>query len=268
MIKHKRRFIALTIAFPLAFAATTLPAQASEGEDIAQRTAAVVEELGTSPVADNTTVTLPKRGGGNLVVDGEDGKLKIDLPGKGKGAVDNDDLTVVYDAPIADTSVAAQPTEDGARVIISIDSPAAPERFDFPVSGDVDRLILDETDGSVFAFDADNEPVGYFETPWAVDANGTAVPTRFEVDGLTLTQVVEHRGGDFQYGIVADPAWNGKWAKKIAKLFMACLGIAGMTELSLRKLFPTVQDAAKFVVRRLGVFAAISCGGGIIRELI
>ena len=34
------------------------------------------------------------------------------------------------------------------------------------------------------------------------------MPTRFEVAGTTLTQVIDHKGADFVYPIVADP-WFG-----------------------------------------------------------
>src|SRR5690606_35224627 len=41
--------------------------------------------------------------------------------------------------------------------------------------------------------------------PWAIDAEGRQVPTRYEVDDEGVTQVVDHRAGDFAYPIVADP---------------------------------------------------------------
>ena len=43
--------------------------------------------------------------------------------------------------------------------------------------------------------------------PWAVDTNGTKVPTHFEINGTELTQVIKHKGGNFTYGITTDPDW-------------------------------------------------------------
>ena len=44
--------------------------------------------------------------------------------------------------------------------------------------------------------------------PWVVDSHGMSVPTHFEVEGgANLVQIIEHRGGDYTYGIVADPWW-------------------------------------------------------------
>lgn len=45
----------------------------------------------------------------------------------------------------------------------------------------------------------------------AVDANGAAVPTRYEIDGTTLTQVVE-TDARTAYPVVADPScWWWVW---------------------------------------------------------
>ncbi|MFT4298368.1 MAG: hypothetical protein QM597_01835 [Aeromicrobium sp.] len=68
-------------------------------------------------------------------------------------------------------------------------------------------MIL-RADGGVDLFEESGEIIGNVDPPWAVDAAGAEVPTHFEVDGLTLTQVVEHIGGDWEYGIVADPSTN------------------------------------------------------------
>ena len=65
-----------------------------------------------------------------------------------------------------------------------------------------------EPDGAVLAFGPDGQVVARLAPPWARDADGRSVPTHFELDGLTVVQIVEHRGGGFAYGIVADPWWN------------------------------------------------------------
>ncbi|MCP9490345.1 MAG: hypothetical protein MSC31_10790 [Solirubrobacteraceae bacterium MAG38_C4-C5] len=35
------------------------------------------------------------------------------------------------------------------------------------------------------------------------------MPTHYEVDGTTLTQVINHRDGAYEYGVTADPFWMG-----------------------------------------------------------
>lgn len=93
------------------------------------------------------------------------------------------------------------------RALVHIDSADAPERFDFPIGGDV-AALRPTGDGGVEALNAEGELIATAPAPWATDANGVAVQTHYEINGTTLTQVVEHRGGNFAYGIVADPWWN------------------------------------------------------------
>ncbi|WP_229054318.1 hypothetical protein [Aeromicrobium sp. Leaf350] len=79
-------------------------------------------------------------------------------------------------------------------------------------------------DGSAQAYNGQGDLISIAATPWAVDAAGRPVPTHFEINGLSLTQVVEHRSAEFAYGIVADPWWNpfswpwGKWVSRSKKV--------------------------------------------------
>ena len=61
-------------------------------------------------------------------------------------------------------------------------------------------LLLD--DGSVSVSDG-RKFLGAIDFPWAVDAAGRALPTRYEVSGSTLTQIVDTREAEFP--VVADP---------------------------------------------------------------
>ena len=56
----------------------------------------------------------------------------------------------------------------------------------------------------------DGENVVALGAPWAVDAAGTDVPTRYQLDeNGTLTLEVDHLGGtNYVYPIVADPCWR------------------------------------------------------------
>jgi hypothetical protein len=55
------------------------------------------------------------------------------------------------------------------------------------------------------------EPIAEIAAPWAVDANGKAVPVRYTVDHDTVVMHADH--DDAAYPIVADPTvrlgWNG-----------------------------------------------------------
>jgi hypothetical protein len=62
-------------------------------------------------------------------------------------------------------------------------------------------------DGGAEALDAGGVVIAMAAPPWATDATGDTVPTYDEIDGTTLVQIVMHRHGDYDYGIVADPVW-------------------------------------------------------------
>jgi hypothetical protein len=149
--------------------------------------------------------------------------------------------------------------------LIHIDSADAPERFEFQIGGDVTELRLN-ADGSVGALDQRGAEIATAARPWAVDDAGVRVPTHFETDGTTLTQVIQHRGRDFAYGIVADPWWNpftwdwdkigsyiAKGAKKTAKVALcaSAIGVAvypGAKAYKAIKKLGGVKEAAKLFV--------------------
>ena len=60
-----------------------------------------------------------------------------------------------------DAQVAVQPTGEGFRALVNIDSADAPERFEFPVGGEVVELRK-LADGSVLAIDGAGTQVGRF----------------------------------------------------------------------------------------------------------
>lgn len=64
-------------------------------------------------------------------------------------------------------------------------------------------LLLDN--GSVSVSDGENF-LGGIDAPWAVDAEGRSLPTRYEISGSTLTQVVDTT--DATFPVVADPTVN------------------------------------------------------------
>lgn len=105
-----------------------------------------------------------------------------------------------------DSSIVFQNIKAGGhRALIYIASPLDPAAYEFNVLGAA-QLVLSE-EGMVEALDNNNNLVAVINKPWALDQNGLSVPTYFEVNGMTLRQVVEHQSGQFTYGISADPFW-------------------------------------------------------------
>lgn len=90
-----------------------------------------------------------------------------------------------------------------------INSPEAGESFTYDVhSTDQVRIELGESGGAFFV--AGDNVVGGVLAPWAVDADGVEVPTRYAVKDGALVQIVEHIGGGYAYPIVADPTYYGE----------------------------------------------------------
>lgn len=227
-IKRAIRGVALVSAMALLTALGTTSAMADTATDSSDSatTAAQISDAvaatGTETADDNADIDISATDGTG-VVNTPDGQLTMSTPSSGDGQTAPDGLTTVYDGSADDTSVALQPTDTGLRAAIAIDSASAPEDYSFQIGGDVASLVLND-DGSVTALSADGTPIAQAPTPWAMDADGNTVPTYYEVDGTTLTQVVEHQEGEYSYGIVADPWWNpfswpwGKWVKKTASV--------------------------------------------------
>ncbi|KZX22314.1 hypothetical protein [Rathayibacter tanaceti] len=155
---------------------------------------------------------LPADGGSVITTNG----AGIIMPAQGAPVVS--DGNVVYDGQHSGSKIIAQPTATGLRSLVYIEDSSAPERYDFNFN-DASRLQV-LPDGAVAVLgepEGTEEPLlGVVAAPWAKDLNGQSVPTHFEVEGTTLTQVVEHKEGNYAYGIVADPDWNACAAGAIA----------------------------------------------------
>ena len=175
---------------------------------------------------------LPAAAADGASLETEAGVLEVSVPTARGEALESSSTERVFETTSADALVAVQSTAEGLRSMIHINSAAAPERYEFKISGDVTSLRL-APDGGAVALGTDGAIIGIAPVPWAVDANGVAVPTHFEVEGTTLIQIVEHHAGTFAYGVVADPLWNpfswpwGKWVSKSEKTIVSVLKKCG-----------------------------------------
>ncbi|GAA1353246.1 hypothetical protein [Falsarthrobacter nasiphocae] len=97
----------------------------------------------------------------------------------------------------------------------------------------------------------------------AVDALGTPLATYLEATLSARDTALPETEDDTQAEGIIHP--------EVKRIIGACLGIGVPGAISAETVirwFNTPQKAAKFIVRRLGVFGAISCAGGIIWEYI
>lgn len=116
---------------------------------------------------------------------------------------------VSYDNNNGSTSVAVANADGSLTVATVIGDESAPTRYDYAYSLPAGGALVADANGGVLVVDVTGFPMATVEAPWAYDANGNAVPTRFEINGSTLTQIVDHSGA--AYPVVADPTVNYYW---------------------------------------------------------
>lgn len=170
--------------------------------------AAPVADVGDGFVAAvaGNEVELPADPAEPLVLRGPGGEISVGLPlveGVDDGVVDPSGA-VVYESDASPVSLAAQATVDGGmQVLVVIEGPNAPTEYRFDLLLPVGAVLVATPAGGAEVVGADGGTVVTVPPPWAVDANGNAVPSTYRIDGVTLVQTVDNRGA--AYPVVADP---------------------------------------------------------------
>lgn len=166
---------------------------------------------GTQIAAGEMTISIPDSPADAVSIDGpRNDDFSISLPTElnlenGSTAADG---TVVYNSADADSGAAVQALDDGSvRMQTVIPDAGSTHEFTYNLEGGF--APAEAEDGSMWAIGLDNagDPAAYsIETAWARDANGNDVPTRYEIRGESIVQVVTPNA-DTAYPIVADPRW-------------------------------------------------------------
>ena len=179
----------------------------------------VGEEIVASAEGVETVVPLAAREGVAVTVGdgGEARSATIELPDEFDASVGApaEDGTVVFSADdSSDEAVAVQTLDDGStRIQTVIASPAGQHEFEYSMDG---YLPYQSESGETIFLDGEGHFVSV-AAPWAVDASGVSVETRYEIRGGDLVQVVVPSATTV-YPIVADPTWmwNGPaWGMKL-----------------------------------------------------
>ncbi len=116
------------------------------------------------------------------------------------------DGTTVFDHQNGSSSTPVVKEDGSVQITTVISISDAPTRYAYEsaVAG-ADSIEQLEGGGLIFR-DAEGRYLAGIAPAWAKDASGIAVPTWYEVDGKTITQVVDHASqSGFTYPIVADP---------------------------------------------------------------
>lgn len=189
---------ALSLAIPMGSIA---PAYASE-EAAGGATEEVIVDLDEQSVAvgeSEVTITVPGEPSADTVdVDEIPAEL---FDGEGPAI-----LTTEQD----DAILSSYETEVGVQTVIQIESSDAPREYRFPLSLPVGGEAVLFDDGSVALTDESGTAVGGFRAPWAIGANGNAIPTSFRVEGDELIQTIEFDSSP-AFPVIADPYLGVQW---------------------------------------------------------
>lgn len=153
--------------------------------------------------------TVPVEAKEGILINGDAETIEILLPfaDAADDAIAEKQGIVSYDNNNGSVTVPIVQTDGSIQINTVIADASAPSRYTYELVADAPHILHLVEDGSVYLADVHGRPALYVAAPWAKDANGSAVPTRYEVDGTTLTQVVDFTERTV-FPVVADP-WLG-----------------------------------------------------------
>ncbi|MGW0133632.1 DNRLRE domain-containing protein [Streptomyces sp. NPDC003299] len=214
-------------------AAETALGLANTYSDAADVTAATSSDASYASIAvtEENVVAVPWDGKNNAIdVQNVLMPNKLSIPEAGTRGTQVGGNVVYTSAGAVDTVV--QPTVDGgSRTLNILKNSTAPHDYEtgFTIPAGMKAVTHDDGSVSLYAEGDDNaeqapatDAAGFFDAPWAKDANGNDVPTSYQVVGNKLVQHVEFDANS-AFPIVIDPSW---WSttKKIAKCAVAIAG--------------------------------------------
>ena len=121
------------------------------------------------------------------------------------------DGTVVYQDSKGKTDVAVQAQSNGIRIQTVTADSKSPKSFAYGL--DVRTRAVLNSDGSADLLKDHGHAlvtVGHLDAPWAKDANGKSVPTRYSVSSSAITQTITPDAST-AYPVVADPKVTSTW---------------------------------------------------------
>lgn len=222
---------ALVCALVLAGATPTFASSDPDADSVADAVSdAAPSDLTALPIEesrDQLTVSPNEGGEITAAVDPSEGLLfaskdgdhaaTVGLPGADdlSDAAISEDGSITFAGDHATPSVNVMVADTAVRISTVISSPNQTEEFTYDF-GDAAVVELQDDGGALVlstetVADAQGEAeviLASIAAPWAVDAAGESLETRYVADGGTLTQVVEHHDVNVAYPVVADPSFD------------------------------------------------------------
>lgn len=115
---------------------------------------------------------------------------------------------VSYDNKNGSSTIPVAKNDGSLQMVTKIDNRDAPTEYKYVMGVPQGTKLVHQKDGSVLILDNNGKMVSAMSKPWAVDAQGTPVNTKYVIQGNELIQVIDHTSQDYKYPIVADP-WLG-----------------------------------------------------------
>lgn len=106
------------------------------------------------------------------------------------------------------------PSEQGVQVVTTYANASASRTASYKLNVPLESR-LEILDGVYYVLD-DSHTYIALEAPWAIDARGDSVPTRYSLSNGILTQFVAF-DETTQFPVVADPTWSYLWEYDTAK---------------------------------------------------
>ena len=115
---------------------------------------------------------------------------------------------VSYDNKNGSSTIPVAKNDGSLQMVTKIDNRDAPTEYKYVMGVPQGAKLVHQEDGSVLILDNNGKIISAVSKPWAVDAQGTSVDTKYVLQGNELIQVISHTSQDYKYPIVADP-WLG-----------------------------------------------------------
>lgn len=160
-----------------------------------------------------STLEIPRDAGDDISVELDGAEIGIGLPqiNSSNGSTRLTDGTIVYPSNQSSAN-AVIPLENGVQLLTTISNQNSDDRFTYDLSLPPGYRVQLVEYGAEIVNEA-GQVLIKIPAPWAVDAAGAHIATHYVTDGMSLTQIVDHkRTADVVYPVVADPTyfWGGQ----------------------------------------------------------
>ncbi|MDO5633393.1 MAG: hypothetical protein Q4G34_00765 [Micrococcus sp.] len=266
-----------TLATTLVLSLTMFGAQLSAAEEnSAPRTEGTRSVIEVDNASDSV-LTRTTAGDVEMELPGQTEEQPIDVASMAPMDLVEDVGEVLAATSMNGADVVTYDTSHGEQTLIHITDADAPSVYDFDFTLPIGSQVLASEDGGVDIIDVAGERLGFIKAPWAVDAHGQDVPTRFEIHGTTVRQIVVV-SEDTTFPVIADPSTVWGWTVCIATIGATFMPWGAGARIGYRLVarFGSVRRGVQIMWRayhaahgaRAKYNAAMAASGGLFGEII